>query len=380
MKLSRFRAPRPEYSYRKVVVKKVLISLIATLAMSFAMLDTALDLPSTVDEVAPVPVRFGLTRQRPAFRHALSLLEEAAPANQRLADYYERVTRRLRDDGAECEDSEGGVVAVAARRNIPPRPRARSVEPAEASLTHPQALSERLIAVVQAAISENGSQTNHQMNGDSQPSAEDRPSGRPELTVGDVAFETNAAIERWMNYYCTNPIGRSTLRIGIERSDLYLEMARAEFRSAGVPEDFVWLAFVESVWNPRAVSPAAAGGLWQFIPSTATEYGLRVENGNDERADPFKQTRVAAVYLHDLYTIFGDWPLVFAAYNSGEPRVMGAIVRNGNANFWELSAKGLLPRETCEYVPKILATIKLAHSAEGYGLIPEPEATISAGD
>jgi len=193
-----------------------------------------------------------------------------------------------------------------------------------------------------------------------------------QFTVGDMTFETNPAIEHWVNYYTTN--GRRTMVIGIERSNAYLEMARAEFRNAGVPEDLVWLASVESVWNPRAQSPAAAGGIWQFIPATATDYGLKVEQGNDERADPLKQTRVAAAYLHDLYTIFGDWALAMAAYNSGEPRVMGAIVRNGNANFWELYDKQLLPRETCDYVPKILATIKLASQAEDYGFVPQAEA------
>jgi hypothetical protein len=378
VKLSRFLAPRSENpDKKKLIVKKVLSSLLATLVMSFAMLDTALDLPA--DDAEPVTVRFGLNRQRPAFRKAVSMLKEAAPANQRLADYYGRVTRRVNDDGAECEKNEGGVLAVAVRRNNSLQPRVTNVAPATASMAPSQA-SESLIAVVQAAISENSPPANYQTDGDSESPAENGPSEPAELTVGDVAFDTNEAIERWIDYYSTNPIGRSTLQIGIERSNAYLEMARAEFRSAGVPEDLVWLAFVESVWNPRAVSPAAAGGLWQFIPSTATEYGLRVENGNDERSDPFKQTRVAAAYLHDLFTIFGDWPLALAAYNSGEPRVMGAIVRNGNANFWELSAKGLLPKETCEYVPKILATIKLTSSAEDYGLIPYLETTVSAGD
>ena len=159
------------------------------------------------------------------------------------------------------------------------------------------------------------------------------------------------------------------MTIGIDRSNSYLEMAREEFRKAGVPEDLVWLGFVESVWNPKAVSPAAAGGIWQFIPATATDYGLRVESGNDERADPAKQTRAAAIYLHDLYTIFGDWALAMAAYNSGEPRVMGAIVKNGRANFWDLYNKQLLPKETCDYVPKILAAIKVAGQAEDYGLL-----------
>src|SRR5262249_5578683 len=74
-------------------------------------------------------------------------------------------------------------------------------------------------------------------------------SSTQQFTVGDLAFETNPAIERWVNYYTTTGVGRRTMTIGIDRSSTYLEMARAEFRNAGVPEDMVWLAFVESVWN-----------------------------------------------------------------------------------------------------------------------------------
>src|SRR5262249_28317166 len=163
------------------------------------------------------------------------------------------------------------------------------------------------------------------------------------------------------------------------RSNAYLAMAREEFRNVGVPEDLVWLAMVESVWNPSAVSPAAAGGIWQFIPKTATEYGLRVASGDDERADPLKQTRVAAGYLHDLYTIFGDWARAMAAYNSGEPRVMEAVVKNGRANFWELYDKQLLPKETRDYVPKILAAIRVAREADGYGFLPDAAIEAAAG-
>ena len=193
-----------------------------------------------------------------------------------------------------------------------------------------------------------------------------------------MTFDTNPAIEHWMNYYSSTPVGRRTMTIGITRSKAYLEMAREEFRNAGVPEDLVWLALVESVWNPQALSPAAAGGIWQFIPSTATDYGLTVQSGNDERADPLKQTRVAAAYLHDLHTIFGDWALAMAAYNSGEPRVMSAIVKNGGADFWDLYNNQLLPKETCNYVPKILAAIKIASQAESYGL-PQSQTEPSAG-
>jgi hypothetical protein len=368
--LSHFLAPSPDSPRKsKLILKKILSTIIATVAISIATLDTAQDLPSPAEEVESVPsVRLGLSRQRGAFRKAVSMLKEAAPENERLADYYERVTRRVKGHDDEAEQNDGVGVAITVRN-----PGRSSV-----SVARSQVASQGLIGVAQAASLSQSAPRSYQETDSSSRDDEEANSPGP-LTVGDVAFDTNAAIERWIDYYTESPIGRSTLKIGIQRSNSYLEMARAEFRSAGVPEDLVWLAFVESVWNPRAVSPAAAGGLWQFIPSTATEYGLRVDTGHDERSDPFKQTRVAAAYLRDLYTIFGDWSLAMAAYNSGEPRVMGAIVRNGNANFWELSAKQLLPKETCEYVPKILATIKLASRADDYGSAPEVE-SVYAGD
>ena len=335
MKPGRFLVPSSEdFSAKKRIVKKLFATFLATVALSTATLNAAGDLPRagydrTEDDVIN-SVHPGLSRTRPAFRKAISMLAGAAPADERLADYYDRVTKRVKGDEADGENNPGaGAVKT--------------------------------------------------VGDDSQSRADGGPSAQQQFTVGDMAFDTNPAIEQWMTYYTATPVGRRTLKIGIERSSSYLEMAREEFRNAGVPEDLVWLAFVESVWNPRAVSPAAAGGLWQFMPATATEYGLKIENGNDERADPFKQTRVAAVYLRDLYTIFGDWNLAMAAYNGGEPRLMGAIVRNGNANFWELYDKQLLPRETCNYIPKILATIRLASQAEFYGLAPQAETAAYTG-
>jgi membrane-bound lytic murein transglycosylase D len=100
---------------------------------------------------------------------------------------------------------------------------------------------------------------------------------------------------------------------------------------------------------------------------------LTVSQEYDERLDPEKQTQVAAAYLRDLYTIFGDWALAMAAYNCGEPRVMNAVVKNGNADFWELHEKQLLPQETLNYVPKILAAIEVAGQAERYGFSPDSQ-------
>jgi hypothetical protein len=357
MNLRRFLVPSSETGCIKKRTAKKLISVVLTsLAILSAVLDTAGDLPSTPTAEAQagvVSIPLGLTRSRGAFRKAISILTDGAGANQHLADYLDGLTKRVKGDAVSAESTSGvatlkhgsgiRVGAVAARSE---KARTAASIRAESASAQPAGSNNTVAS----------------------PNDPDKhPAGNSHLTVGDMAFETNPAIEHWMSYYTSSPIGKRTMKIGIERSDAYLEMARAEFRRAGVPEDLVWLAFVESVWNPRAVSPAAAGGIWQFIPATATDYGLRVQTGDDERADPFKQTRVAAVYLHDLYTIFGDWALVMAAYNSGEPRVMGAIVKNGRANFWDLYEKELLPKETRDYVPKILAAIKVASQQESDG-------------
>jgi hypothetical protein len=373
-----FLAPNSEQPYAiTFVVKKIISIALIVLAVSLASLEAGGDPPNAIyDDETASSVRLGLSRQRPAFRKALNMLAEAAPKNQRLADYYQRVTSRVKGDNDDHERNVGAGMVVTVPKSKMGRPDVTDISSTENSIHQSQTSSSGLMPSAQAAvITGPGS-----MSGLSTEAESESPTNAQlRLTVGDIEFDTNPAIEEWMNYYAATPRGRSTLRIGIERSNAYLEMARAEFRNAGVPEDLVWLACVESVWNPRAVSPAAAGGIWQFIPATASEYGLTVTNGNDERADPYKQTRVAAAYLRDLYTIFGDWTLAMAAYNSGEPRVMGAIVKNGNANFWELYEKQLLPKETCHYIPKILATIKLASQAEVYGFFSEAEAPLASG-
>jgi hypothetical protein len=362
MNLSRFLVPSSETDCIKKRTAKRLISVVlVSLAILAAVLNTAGDLPSTPTAEARsggVSVHPGLSRKRGAFRKAIEILTDGAGANQHLAEYLDGLTRRMKGDTASG-DNNSGVAAI--RHDSGIRVGVANATAAKAMRAVKSASEHSAGAAESVASSSNANERDDSLSFASQ----------AHLAVGDMSFDTNPAIERWMSYYTSSTIGRRTMKIGFERSNAYLEMARAEFRSAGVPEDMVWLAFVESVWNPRAVSPAAAGGIWQFIPATATDYGLRVQTGDDERADPFKQTRVAAIYLHDLYTIFGDWALVMAAYNSGEPRVMGAIVKNGRANFWDLCEKELLPRETRDYVPKILAAIRIAGRAEDYGLAPQ---------
>lgn len=385
MNPGRFLVPSSENSSaKKLRVKKLITTILTSAAISTATLNSAGDLPAATQArskdgvINSMPP--GLSRSRGAFRKAISMLADAADSNEQLAGYYDRVTKRVTGDVADGENNFGAGVVRTVQRSNPGQPDATDFNTASGSDAPSQVAYQTMAAATQdTRTTKPRDPLSNSIADDSQVRAENGMTPQRQLTVGDMEFDTNPAIERWMNYYAATPIGRRTMKIGIERSSSYLEMARAEFRNAGVPEDLVWLAFVESVWNPRAVSPAAAGGIWQFIPATATDYGLKVQSGNDERADPFKQTRVAAAYLRDLYTIFGDWALAMAAYNSGEPRVMGAIVKNGNANFWELHDKHLLPAETCDYIPKILATIKLTSQAELYGLTAQPEVPFYAG-
>jgi membrane-bound lytic murein transglycosylase D len=127
------------------------------------------------------------------------------------------------------------------------------------------------------------------------------------------------------------------------------------------------LAQAESGFAPRAVSRKKAAGLWQFIQSRGREYGLFQTRTTDDRLDPEKATRAAARHLKDLYNQFGDWYLAMAAYNCGPLNVERAVARTGYADFWELRRRNVLPKETANYVPVILAMVIMGKNPEHYG-------------
>lgn len=122
-----------------------------------------------------------------------------------------------------------------------------------------------------------------------------------------------------------------------------------------VPLELLAVALVESRFNPLALSPKGARGIWQLMPATAARYGLTVEPLNDHRTHPERSTRAAARYLRDLYQQFGDWKLALAAYNWGEGKIQRVINKTGIRDFDELARQGLLPLETRNYVPAVLA-------------------------
>jgi soluble lytic murein transglycosylase-like protein len=126
-------------------------------------------------------------------------------------------------------------------------------------------------------------------------------------------------------------------------------------KSHGVPADLAAVILVESGGRATALSPKGARGLWQLMPDTARRYGLRVDEIQDDRLDLFKATDAAARYLHDLYAQFGDWRLALAAYNTGEANVDSAILRAHTQDFDQLTNLRMLPLETRNYVPRVLA-------------------------
>ena len=131
------------------------------------------------------------------------------------------------------------------------------------------------------------------------------------------------------------------------------EFVRESFQDEGVPVELLAVGWVESRFNPMALSPKGARGVWQFMPETARRYGLKVDDRRDERTDFTLSTRAAARHLADLYRRFDDWPLALAAYNAGAERIERALQRSGRRDFWEV--RPWLPAETQQYVPAVLA-------------------------
>src|SRR5260370_20879034 len=154
-------------------------------------------------------------------------------------------------------------------------------------------------------------------------------------------------------------------------------MMREVFKQKGLPEERVFRAMIESGCVPVAVSRGGAKGLWQFMARTARQYGLRVDRWLDERLDPEKSTVAAANYLRDLYTIFGSWDLVQAAYNAGEMKVIRAIKGTGTRDFWSLTNRRLLRDETKNYVPAIHAVTIISQEPEQYGFAVTPDEPLS---
>src|ERR1700682_228479 len=205
--------------------------------------------------------------------------------------------------------------------------------------------------------------------------------GRAEGEVGSISHDlpltVNDPVLAYLNYFKT-PRGSAIVETGLRRAGRYREMVRRVFEEEGLPQDLIYLAQAESAFQPQAVSKAGARGMWQFMSFAGRKYGLQKTWWVDERQDPEKATRAAARDLRDLYGQFGDWYLAMAAYNSGAGAGQHAIERPGYADFWELYHRNVLPKETQNYVPIILALTLISKDPGRYGVEFEPEPALKA--
>jgi len=187
-----------------------------------------------------------------------------------------------------------------------------------------------------------------------------------QATRSDLPLMLTDPVAGYINYFSTR--GRSTLEHALIRGGRYQEMIQKILRQEGVPPELIYLAQAESGFHPLAVSRVGARGMWQFMGSRAKGYGLQRNWWVDERQDPEKATRAAAHHLKDLYNQFGDWYLAMAAYNSGPGTIQQAVRRTGFADFWELYRRNVLPKETRNYVPIIVAVTIMAKNPAQYRL------------
>lgn len=202
------------------------------------------------------------------------------------------------------------------------------------------------------------------------PRLKDRTLAQVAAASSELPLTVNDAVLSYINYF-TSERGRRVMIYGWKHAGRYKSMISRILDEEGVPQELISLAQAESGFVPRAVSRVAAAGMWQFMRSRGSEYGLNSSALHDDRLDPEKATRAAAKHLRDLYSQLGDWYLAMAAYNCGPFCVERAVQRTGFADFWELRSRSVLPRETMNYVPAILAMAIISKNPEAYGITPE---------
>ncbi|MGH7677773.1 MAG: lytic transglycosylase domain-containing protein [Gemmatimonadaceae bacterium] len=176
-------------------------------------------------------------------------------------------------------------------------------------------------------------------------------------------------VESWIKRWTTSQ--RGSFATYLSRMTKYEDMIESKLDERGMPRGLIYVAMIESGFNPKAKSPVKASGLWQFMGATGREYGLVVNGSVDERNNPARSTDAALKYLDRLYDRFGSWYLAAAAYNTGQGRVAKVLkqvtgkTRGTDEDFYRISHR--LPQETRDYVPKLVAAARIGSNPEQYG-------------
>jgi hypothetical protein len=188
---------------------------------------------------------------------------------------------------------------------------------------------------------------------------------KTDKTLPSPGLNVTPEVAQELNRFLTRD--RGTVISIIAKKAVHHPQLLQVFDAEGVPPVLVNVAGIESRFNPAAVSPAGAKGMWQFMRSTAELYGLRVSKGLDQRTDPLLSTVAAARHLRDLFASYKDWYLALAAYNAGPGRINEALHKSAKRCFWEISRAGKLSRETERFVPRFIALSLIMNDPEQYG-------------
>jgi membrane-bound lytic murein transglycosylase D len=193
-------------------------------------------------------------------------------------------------------------------------------------------------------------------------------SGCASWPLPELPVRWEPQVIRFLEFFKDDPKGRAIMSVWLRKMGRYRAIIERKLDEQGLPRDLIYLAMIESGFDPGATSLKSAGGVWQFIPGAARAYGLEVSHWVDARRDPERAAEAAARLLKDLYVRFGSWPLAFAAYNAGYGAILRSIARFNTNDFWELARhEAGLPWETSLYVPKILAAAIVGHNLKAFG-------------
>lgn len=242
-----------------------------------------------------------------------------------------------------------------------------------------------MIFAIMATVSFTGERglSSHSTTGESDRDAENGATSGPAVdgteidpaTSWDIPIQRTPDVERWIDFH-TSGRGQRYFSDWLDRMSRYEGPIREELRRRDLPEDLVYIALIESGFEPRAVSRARASGLWQFMAGTARDHGLAVSAHVDERLDPVRSTTAAIDFLQSLHDRFGSWYLAVAAYNAGPTRVSRVLKEHVGGegpwtddHFWEIAPH--LPEETRQHIPRLIAAAILGKDPARYGFHPE---------
>jgi len=189
------------------------------------------------------------------------------------------------------------------------------------------------------------------------------------LTLPDIPIRWDDRLVQALEFYRNDPRGRALVRGLFARQNLYAPMIRAKLQAAQLPEDLMYVAMVESGFDPRARSDAGAVGLWQLMAAPATQYGLEMSRWVDARMSPEPCTDAAIRFLRDVYDDLGSWPLALSAFNMGYGALSRAIQKYNSNDYWLLSSlEAGLPYETVGYVTRVMAYAVIGRNRARFGV------------